>query len=166
MKTIYIFYSQTEAQFAQQYLMANGIEAHIVGAKNYEAIVAGGSSGRYEMKVADLDLVIASDLLSKKLNRPMLAEVENDEQTAVAPATTVNFKPNYFRKSVMYALCAIFLLPLVFNIVSLINAKLYWQTAKKDIDRSPKMILLVALQVPGIATLWFVYDFVRSMWPI
>ena len=62
----------------------------------------------------------------------------------------------------MYAFCAMFILPIAFNFASLLNANHYWQTAKKD-DRLVKMLLMLALQVPGLDSRIFSLHMVISV---
>ena len=95
MQTAYIFYSEIEAQMAQQYLAVNEIQAHIVGAKEYAAIVVGGFAGRYELKVDEHDLEKTHQLLSKKLK---LRPVDDEEPEAPENSRVSDTLPNHFRK--------------------------------------------------------------------
>lgn len=124
MKSLKRFLTLSEAEFAQGFLQKNFIQAQIVGAKEYSGIVTGKDFGNYELLIAEEDFQRAYDLIRRLEINDVSDVTENELPTS---------KPNSFlKRSVLFAVMAIFILPILFNIVSLINLRQYLQSEKSN----------------------------------
>ncbi len=139
MKLVAVFHNELEASLARDRLTSVGIMAHVIGAKEYTSHVLGGGEGRYELLVPAEDF----DRATQSLN-------------GLVPAFPPSIKPepplipDYFRRAVFYGLAGLIVLPGVFNVVSLINAELYWRHSAKDSAALRKLLFIAFCQVPGI----------------
>lgn len=135
MRSIRNFHDQTEAQMAASLLIANGIEAQTVGSRDYSSHIVGGTQGAYQLMVPDHQEAEARQILT---------------QTHLMHAEDIRPHKNYLGRAIFFACAAIVFLPVIFNIVSLLNAKTYWDYSAKDSKAVWRMLLLLALQVPGL----------------
>jgi len=135
MKVLKTFSNELEAKFAQQRLELHNIQAHIDGAKNYQTHILGGVEGRYQLLVDTQDFETAQNLVH---------EIESAAHVVDGNQRT----PNYFRKSVSYAVAAMVFGPIILNIVSILEAKKFWQHSKKNMKAFIQLLLIFALQLP------------------
>ncbi len=142
MKALKKFSNQTEAHLSKSLLASNGIASNVVGAKEYASHFLGGEEGRYTMFVDEADFTRAKDLLDE-VSRQI---VDSD-----------GGPPNYFRRAVFLAFAAVVILPVVFNIGSLLNAKKFWASSDKDSVAAAKLVLIFLLQLPTVWMLFYIF---------
>jgi hypothetical protein len=150
MKELKKFSSQTEAHLSKSLLGSHGITSNIVGAKEYATHILGGEVGRYTLFVEEADFARAKDLLDE-VSRQI---VDTDGEGG---------SPNYFRRAIFLAFASIVILPVVFNIGSLLNAHKFWNRSKKDSTATAKMILIYLLQLPAVWILFYAWRFMSDL---
>jgi hypothetical protein len=134
MKLLRKFTDETEARLAENLLRSHGVEAHVIGAKEYTSHVIGGTQGNYQLYTHPQDEPAA---------QAILANIQ---------AVTLNSEPllpNYFRKAIIYAFAAMVIFPLLFNVVSLINARAYWKHSDRGAGAILRLVLIGLAQLPG-----------------
>lgn len=152
MQRLEVVHQQSEALLIQSFLKAQGIDCNVVGARDYSAIVAGGTQGRYNLMVPEDRLEDARSLLREMRVR----EAGSDPQTEV-PA------PNHLRKAVFFAFAAAFILPIIFNYASVTHARLYWQKSAKDWRAQVSLLIIGILQLPPlILALYILRSYLNS----
>lgn len=139
MQRLEVVHQQSEALLIQSFLKSRGIDCNVVGARDYSAIVAGGTQGRYNLMVPDERLEDARRFLREMRVR----EAGADEHTE-PPA------PNHLRKAVFFAFAAAFILPVIFNYASLAHARLYWQKSARDWRARLSLVIIGVLQLPPL----------------
>ena len=149
MKVAAEFTNETEAQLVKDLLLAENIESHIQGAKEYASIVLGGNDGRYQLLVPETDLERAQALIASVQKRPFVASEPSQE--------------NYFRRAVFYEFAAALLLPIVFNYASLKKAGEFWRHSRKDFKAQIKMLLIFILQIPTVIALIYSISTIETM---
>lgn len=121
----------------QSFLQSQGLDCNVVGAREYSAIVAGGTEGRYHIMVPTEQLEEARRLLRELRVREAVAHID-------PPA------PNHLRKAVFFAFAAAFILPIVFNYASLTHARIYWKKSPRDWRAKLNLALILILQAPPL----------------
>lgn len=149
MKELKRFSNSTEAHLSKSLLESHGIRANIIGAKEYATHLLGGEQGRYGLYVDDDNFTRAKDLLDE-VGRQV---VDSDGGP----------RPNYFRRAVFLSFAAIVVLPVVFNIGALLNAKKFWDTSAKDSAAVTKLIVIGLLQIPTLMILFYLYQFMGDL---
>lgn len=151
MKKVALYSSQLEAHIVTQSLVAKGLDAKMHGAKTYASHYLGGDTGNYEVYVQDSEYDEAVEIIKK--NNPILKEaelpIEIDSQV-------------YFKKAVIYSLFALFMIPLIFNYISLVNLNLF---LKSETNSAKKMILtsfVLLLQLPSLILFYFLAHSILS----
>jgi hypothetical protein len=143
MKKIAHYSSQLEAHIVTQSLVAKGLDAKMLGAKTYASHYLGGDIGNYEVYVEDTDYIEALEVI-KKYN-PILKEA--DLPTQIESRV-------YFKKAVMYSLFALFMIPLIFNYVSLANLKLFLDSEPQKSRQILGTIIILLMQLPSLVLLY------------
>lgn len=149
MKALKKFTSQTEAHLSKSLLQSHGITANIVGAKEYTSHLMGGEQGTYTLFVEESEFTRAQGLLDE-VGRQI---VDSDGSGG----------PNYFRRAVFLSFAAIVILPVVFNIGAILNAKKFWDSSDKGSTAVMKVILIGLLQLPTIFILFYMWKFIGDL---
>ncbi|MCB0341512.1 MAG: DUF2007 domain-containing protein [Pseudobdellovibrionaceae bacterium] len=147
MKPLKRFSSQTEAQLCLCFLSEQGIEATIVGSHEYASIVTGSDLGAFDLMVHEDELERAKSLLETLDNplEPKNISLVTDDHEDLGSAKF------YRNRSFIFALLGLGVIPIVANLVSLINLKKLMQSDPKNLTNSPAIILtIVALNVVGL----------------
>jgi hypothetical protein len=145
MKELKKFSNQTEAHLSKSLLASNGIIANIVGAKEYASHFLGGEQGQYTLFVEEHDFTRAKELL--------------DEVSRQITDSDGSGRPNYFRRAVFLSFAAIVILPVIFNIGAILNAKKFWDESAKDSAAVGKLVIIGILQIPTLFILFYMYKF-------
>ncbi len=135
MTAIHRYNTKLEADIAAQFLTAHNIHAVVRGAKEYAAIVTGGDYGKYEVLVKATDVEVAKYRLQQN-------EDAADPEQLPTPART------FLRRAVMCAFMAVFLAPILFNVVSLNNLKKYREIEPRGAKRTLMTLVVILLQLP------------------
>lgn len=152
MKLLTIMSSQMEARLFTDHLKAQGLKVVMSGNKEYASIITGQDQGRFEILVTEDDYDKALKV-SHELN-PHLTLAKNEGETK-----NNNFFV-YYKKSVIFALISIFILPIVFNISSLYYL---YQFAKhqelKTLHKSILILVSLILNISfGLIGVFFLYN--------
>lgn len=139
MKLVKIFHDQVEAQMAKALLESNGFTAELQGAKDYITHVLGGGTGKFSLMVPEQDFIEVRELLDS---------VHSDSATP-----TPNPPNHYFRRAVMLAFAAALILPVVFNIGSLLQLHEFWKRSEKTNSDKLKVAIVVLLQLLSLGIL-------------
>jgi hypothetical protein len=142
MQRLTIVLDPLEAQMISEKLGSVGIAVENRGARDYASIVTGTQLGRYELFVDDENLAKAQDLL-REMNMSLVKDGERENQD--------HRPPDYLKRAVAFAIFGTVVLPIVFNIFSVIALKKYWQQSQKDSRTKAIIAVLLLLQIPGIA---------------
>jgi|GEM_PF-3532747 len=149
MKILTTVTNESEAQMIVASLKSAGIAAESQGAKDYASIIVGSDQGRYQIFVDENDFESAEKFL-QSMQRSHLSIADEE------PAT-----PNYFKRAAIMATLAMVMLPIVFNIVSLMSARKYWAHSTKDSEAKFKLVLLFLFQLPSLGSaylLWLTFS--------
>lgn len=130
-------------------LASHGIVSNVVGAKEYASHFLGGEQGRYALFVDEAEFARARDLLDE-VSRQI---VDSDGSGA----------PNYFRRAVFLSFAAIVILPVVFNIGALLNAKKFWDHSDRSIGAKARVGLILLLQLPTVFILFYLWNLVGDI---
>lgn len=149
MKELKKFSNSTEAHLSKSLLASNGIQSNIVGAKEYASHLLGGEQGQYVLFVEESDFSRAKDLLDEVSRQ--IADSDGGSQ------------PNYFRRAVFLSFAAIVILPVIFNIGALLNAKKFWDSSNKDSAAVGRLIVIGLLQIPTLMVLFYMYRFMGDL---
>lgn len=141
MKSVRRFLTYSEAEIALGLLKDHGIDATIVGAKEYSSFVTGQDFGNYELLVANENLENAQDLIRKIDIQPI--------HEPAAEEVTTNSPKSYLKRAVLFAVMAVFILPIAFNIVSLINLRHYLQNEKSS-SRFSWLLFILLLNLASV----------------
>lgn len=137
--------SEREALMLTESLKSQGIESRYQGSKDYTSIVLGTDQGYYDVYVNSEKFTEAQSFMKSLLIQS--APSETLKPTAKA----------YLKKSVVCAFLAIFLLPIVFNFVSLKNLNLYLKSEPHAATRTLWLIIVVLLQIPSVMMLYMIF---------
>lgn len=135
------FLTLTEAEFAEGYLKQNGFETQIIGAKEYSGIVTGKDYGNYELMISEENFEVASDLL-RRIEIHEVSETDDNELQKTKPKS-------HLKRAVLFAVMAIFILPIFFNVVSLMNLRHYLQKEKSS-SRFAWLLFVLLLNLGSI----------------
>lgn len=110
MKRLTIMTSEMEARMFTNHLKSHGIKVVMSGNKEYASIITGQDNGRFEILVAEDDFDEAKQL-TQKLNLQIQTEppLSSSEVSSAFLA---------YKKSIIFALMSIIILPIIFNISS------------------------------------------------
>lgn len=142
MQRLTIVLDPLEAQMIAEKLESIGIAVENRGARDYASIVTGTQQGRYEIFVDDENLGKAQDLLREMNVNLVDAKSQTDEDRR---------PPDYLKRAVAFAVFGTVVLPVIFNIFSVLALKKYWQQSPKDSRTKAIITLMLLLQIPGIA---------------
>jgi RsiW-degrading membrane proteinase PrsW (M82 family) len=145
MKVLTTVFNETEAKMLVSYFKASGIQAESEGAKEYASIITGTAQGRYRIYVEEADLAAAENLLKK---------IQQNHLSVAYETPTI---PNYFKRAIVMAVLATIVIPIVFNIASLLNAKKYWESSNQDSQTKFKLILIFLFQIPALFSAYFIF---------
>ncbi len=142
MKLLKVFYNQTEAEIALQYLASNEISAKMQKIRGYANIITGDLSFKHSLYVEPIDYLKAKDLLTK---------IDTKESESFERGSS-----NYFKKSIFFAFAGMITIPILFNYASLVNAHRYWKNSLKDRRAKVNIIIILLLQIPAIFILLYI----------
>lgn len=138
--------SEREALMLTESLKSQGIESRFQGSKEYTSIVLGTDQGYYDVYVNPEKFIDAQKFMKSLL----LQSVPSESLKPTAKA--------YLKKAVVCAFLAIFLLPIVFNFVSLKNLNLYLKSEPSAANRTLWLILVLLLQIPSVMMLYMIFQ--------
>jgi hypothetical protein len=140
MQRLTIVLDPFEAQIITEKLKSVGITAESRGVREYASIVTGRQQGRYELFVADEDLSRAQEIL-RDLNVHLVTETpkENDHR-----------KPDHLKRSVAFAILGTIVVPVVFNVFSLLSLRKYWLQSPQEPRNKAIVALIILLQIPSL----------------
>jgi hypothetical protein len=144
MKKLVHFSSKLEAHIVTQALQAQGIKAELSGAKEYISIVMGSDLGSFDIFVDERYFDEAEVYIKSRQS-----EITS---TPHRPPTS----QSYFNKAIMYSALSVVFLPVIFNIVALINLRLFLKCS--DVTKNKKILLtllVILIQIPSAYTLYF-----------
>lgn len=128
MITVRIISSRTEADMAAGLLQANGIDAVVNGTKEYASVVTGHDLGRFEIMVTEECAEEATSILNS---------IEPPEGLQPPPVRDAR---ESLKRAIVFALMGAILIPVIFNYVSIVNLKSYYESSSK----TPKTFALTA----------------------
>lgn len=146
MKELKKFHNQMEAHLSKSLLASHGITANVIGAKEYASHYLGGEEGRYTMFVEEHDFTRAKELL-------------DEVSRQITDSDGSSGGPNYFRRAIFLSFAAIVILPVIFNIGAILNAKKFWDESEKDSAAVGKLMVIGILQIPTLIVLFYMYRF-------
>ena len=152
--------SKVEAHLAAQFLIENGIHCEIVGSKDYSSHILGGDIGRYDLMVAEEALSLTQELLSQREGNTaeLVSQREDksaelvDSESQLAPIKTDGLERStiHLKKAIIFAVCGVIFLPIIFNLYSIYNLLKYRRAELKSEPRLLYTSLVIALQIPAI----------------
>jgi len=110
------------------------------------AEILGTESGNFSLLVKENDLAEAKRLVDEIMAQDMIF---------AKPKKRVN----HFKKGVLFAIGAPFLVPVVFNYISLMHAYKYWENSHKESNDMLKVAFIVALNIPT----YFILKYAMAM---
>lgn len=135
-----VFTDHTEALMARDYLENEGIRCQISGVREYTSVVMGGDFGQYQIEVSPEDFARASQLLTAK---DLESQASLDTLTTKSPQF-------YLRRAVMYAICALVVIPIIGNYISIRQLWFYVKMRPRQVS-TPLIVAGVSLlQIPGL----------------
>lgn len=135
MKLLTIMTSEMEARLFVNHLKAHDLKVVMSGNKEYASIITGQDNGRFEILVTEDDFEKAQQL-SKDLNI-QLAQF----RTTLGEHEELSL---YYKKSIIFALMSILVLPLVFNISSIYYL---YKFAKHQKYSQARVIVLILISL-------------------
>jgi hypothetical protein len=145
------FSNSIEAQMACDFLISNGIQCQIVGAKEYASHVVGGSVGNYILMVNSDDAKKASEMLeglkTEHSQKNNIGELDSGSKN----------QPDFFQRAVALSLISFFMLPIIGNACAVYNGVLFIKGSEKTFNNFAKLGLVLSLQVLFIFFAYFVY---------
>lgn len=142
MKIVTVLGSKMQAEMIIGVLRANGIEAFLNGSREYASIVTGQDIGRYEISASDDDAQAAQILISRFNDLPAVRE-------KTAPTAW-----SLLKRAMIFALLGAIVLPIVFNVLSLINLFKFLKIAKKSPSTFVGAGAVIILNLLVIVTLY------------
>ena len=133
---IKVMTSHLEAQMLCNMLQANGVDAHSRGAKEYASHLTGVDHGRYEIVVPEAEIEKANGLMES-------VQSENVERTPI-PAS------RYLQSALLFSVIGLFLIPFVFNAVSLFSLGGYWKREEPSNKKIAWSVLTVVINIVGV----------------
>lgn len=139
------FDDQTEATMALDFLKGQGFQVEMRGVRDYTSILMGGARGRYSIFVIENQKSQAQEmLLSTSENRP---EVSTKKEHLSNPSY-------YFRRSIIFAVIACIMFPVIANIISIRDAYTYIKMQPGKNTNTVYVFLISAMQIPGFIVGW------------
>lgn len=126
--------SEMEARMFTDHLKSHGLKVVMSGNKEYASIITGQDNGRFEILVAEDDFDEAKSL-TQKLN----LQIQTDEPLI---SSEVNKSFLAYKKSVIFALMSIIILPIIFNISSFYYLYQFIKTSELKGIKKPVLILV------------------------
>jgi hypothetical protein len=110
----------------------------------------GGEEGRYTLFVEEHDFTRAKELL-------------DEVSRQITDSDGRGGSPNYFRRAIFLSFAAIVILPVIFNIGAILNAKKFWDESDKDSAAVGKLVIVGILQIPTLFILFYMYKFLGDI---
>lgn len=123
-----------EARMFTNHLKSHGLKVVMSGNKEYASIITGQDNGRFEILVAEDDFDEAKSL-TQKLN----LQIQTDEPLI---SSEVNKSFLAYKKSVIFALMSIIILPIIFNISSFYYLYQFMKSSELTGLKKPVLILV------------------------
>ncbi len=133
MKPFKILTESQEAQMTAGFLKANGIEAHVNGAKEYVSFIIGGGLGHFVIKIDEENFERAEQLLAER------------ESSIVAEEPLA---PDHFRRAIFHAILSI-IFPILFHLAAIHSTYQFWQGSPKDVKTGLQICVIGLLMLPG-----------------
>ena len=143
------FTSSLEAQMAAEFLIGQGINAEINGAKEYSSLALGTDAGTFNVMVSEDKLALA--LAALKANQLQVVREEHILRSA----------NSYFKRAILFAILGIVLIPLVANYASLRNLQEYLNKETRWGRKISGATLVLLLQIPSLFSFYFIVKAIR-----
>ena len=143
--------SEMEARLFTNHLKAHGLKVVMSGNKEYASIITGQDNGRFEILVSEDDFEEALSL-SQKLH----LHLEPNHQ----PTPKIENAFLHYKKSIIFALMSIIILPIIFNISSFYFLYQFIKNQEiKGITKSVLILISLILNISfGLAGLFILYN--------
>ncbi len=146
--------SENESRMICDLLQNNNIDALSRGAKEYAGIVTGTDLGSYEILVPTEQLVEAKNILSTVQGSQITPQ---PHLNLVREGQSERSYRSELKRSIVFAVMGIIILPVVFNFASILAFKKFLEKAPPKTNKFLWLMLCTLLNLCSVLTLYLVF---------